>query len=378
MEGVELVAGHQVEHPQHRGLGLEVARDVEHEAAVAEARGVHDPQGRQGDALPRGSGRQQAAQGLHAVEDAGRRVAEDPDPGRRVDDELVRLGRVLPVDLPRLEAERDRAGAGFRRDLREEGTQRVGEERGLGLQPGGGRDRGRDGEAQSSLPSLERHGGREHGGQRLDRDVARGGVELELRLRGDDAGVPTGLRRALEGRRHVAQRVPPAGVVVEDEVRPHGSEAPVGQEGREVLDLDALAGRQAREVGAGHHPLEIAGDVLDGDPAPHGPRERLVQGAEVDRPAAAGQGLRVAVREGERDTGGARVIGPAEDVVLELPPQMQGGLGADRRSGEGKEHGRQSVSHGDALWGQVLNCDVTIQDLTPERRRRSKRPSFST
>ena len=34
-------------------------------------------------------------------------------------DELVRLGGVLPVDLPRLEAERDRAGAGFRRDFRE-------------------------------------------------------------------------------------------------------------------------------------------------------------------------------------------------------------------------------------------------------------------
>ena len=118
---VELVARHQVEHPQHRGLGLEVARDVEHEAAVAEARGVHDPQGRQRDALPRGRGRQQAAQGLQAVEDAGRRVAEDPDPGRRVDHELVRLGRVLPVDLPRLEAERDPPGLAFAETLGKKG-----------------------------------------------------------------------------------------------------------------------------------------------------------------------------------------------------------------------------------------------------------------
>ena len=34
-------------------------------------------------------------------------------PGRRVDDELVGLGRGLPVDRARLEAERDRAGAAF-------------------------------------------------------------------------------------------------------------------------------------------------------------------------------------------------------------------------------------------------------------------------
>ena len=113
-------------------------------------------------------------------------------PGRRVDDELVRLGRVLPVDRPRLEAERDRAGGGLRGGLREEGTQSVGGDHGLGLQPGAAVITG--GAARLSRPSrsLERHGGREHGGQRLDRDVARGGVEIELRLRGDDAGGPTG------------------------------------------------------------------------------------------------------------------------------------------------------------------------------------------
>ena len=71
-----------------------------------------------------------------------------------------------------------------------------------------------------------------------------------------------------------------------------------------------LPGRQAREAGAGDDPLQVAGHVLDGDPAPHASRQRLVQGAEVDRPAAAGQGLRVPVGEREDGTRGPLVRRP--------------------------------------------------------------------
>ena len=70
VEDVELVAGHQVERAQHRGLGMEVARDVEHEAAVAEARRVHDAECRQYEPAARRWWRQQSAQGLETVEDA--------------------------------------------------------------------------------------------------------------------------------------------------------------------------------------------------------------------------------------------------------------------------------------------------------------------
>ena len=42
VEDVELVARHHVEGAQYRRLWVEIARDVEHEPAVAEARRVHD------------------------------------------------------------------------------------------------------------------------------------------------------------------------------------------------------------------------------------------------------------------------------------------------------------------------------------------------
>src|SRR5204862_7614280 len=79
MEDIELVAGDEVERAQHGGLRMEVAGDVEHESAVAEARSVHHANGRQ-DETRAGSGRgQEGTQQLETVKDAGGRNAHDPN-----------------------------------------------------------------------------------------------------------------------------------------------------------------------------------------------------------------------------------------------------------------------------------------------------------
>src|SRR5207249_11986691 len=77
VEDIELVAGDEVERPQHGGFRMEVAGDVQHEPAVAEARSVHHSDGRQDETCARRWRGQQTAQGLETVEDAGGRGAHD-------------------------------------------------------------------------------------------------------------------------------------------------------------------------------------------------------------------------------------------------------------------------------------------------------------
>ena len=115
------------------------------------------------------------------------------------------------------------------------------------------------------------------------------------------------------------------GSLVEDDVGARGGEADVRQRGREVLELDGLAGRHAGEIGARNDPLEIAGDPFDGDATPDAARLRFVQRAEVDRPPAAGQGFPVAIGERERRARGGLLL--AEDVFLDFPLELKGGLG---------------------------------------------------
>src|SRR5437773_5690115 len=104
MEDIELVAGDEVERAQHGGLRMEVAGDVEHESAVAEARSVHHASGRQ-DETCAGSGRgQEAAERLETVKDTGGRDAHDANTLDGIHDERVRLGRGLPGDGAHLES----------------------------------------------------------------------------------------------------------------------------------------------------------------------------------------------------------------------------------------------------------------------------------
>ena len=58
MKDVELVASEEIERAQDQWLRVEVAGDVEHEAAIAETRSVDDSDRRQCD-TPAGSGRGQ-------------------------------------------------------------------------------------------------------------------------------------------------------------------------------------------------------------------------------------------------------------------------------------------------------------------------------
>src|SRR6266545_7648682 len=97
VQDVELVPGNEVDRAQHQGLRLEVAGDVEHEPAVAEAGSVHDPDRREVEpTAPAGRRRgQEAPQGLEAVEDAGGRDAHDTYALDEIHDERVRLGRCL-------------------------------------------------------------------------------------------------------------------------------------------------------------------------------------------------------------------------------------------------------------------------------------------
>jgi hypothetical protein len=98
VQHVELVHGEQVDEAPHVGRGQEVAGDVEQAAPPTEARLVRDA-GRRHPPRPRVAvrmavhrGRQQLAQGLRAVEHAGRGAAGDTDAvGAHV--EPVRLGR---------------------------------------------------------------------------------------------------------------------------------------------------------------------------------------------------------------------------------------------------------------------------------------------
>ena len=79
-------------------MGWKFRADVEHEAAVAEARRVHHGQRAEGQALFRsGSGGQQAAQRLQAVEDAGGGGADDAD-APRIHHQLVGFRRGLSLD----------------------------------------------------------------------------------------------------------------------------------------------------------------------------------------------------------------------------------------------------------------------------------------
>ena len=95
VKDVELVARHQIQRTQHRGLRVEVAADVEHEAPITETRRVHDVQRgqRHAPAPARRRSGQQPAQGLQSIEDTCRRCANDPDPGRRVDRQIICLRR---------------------------------------------------------------------------------------------------------------------------------------------------------------------------------------------------------------------------------------------------------------------------------------------
>ena len=205
VEDVELVARHQVERPQHRGLGLEVARDVEHEPAVAEARGVHDRHRGEGQPLGRGRGRrQQAPQGLQAVEDAGGRGCRAcgcPRPGRR----RARRPRASPGPRRGRSRAARTAPPAFPAALREVRAQVLRGERGLRLQLRRRRHRRHRLEPQLPLPLLERPRSREDRGQGVQGDVAHGLVERVLRLRRHDAGIPPRLGGALEGHRDVVR-----------------------------------------------------------------------------------------------------------------------------------------------------------------------------
>ncbi len=108
VEDVELVTGEEVDGAQDRGRGLEIAGHVEHEPTVPEAGGVDDADRRQHQLAARTWRREQAAQRLQPVEHAGRCNPRDLDP-RRIDDQLVRLGRRLARDRSHGESQRTRA-----------------------------------------------------------------------------------------------------------------------------------------------------------------------------------------------------------------------------------------------------------------------------
>jgi len=106
VKGVELVAREQVDRAQHRRLGLEVARHVEHESAVAKPRRVHHLNRRKRDPSASDWCGKQRAQRLEAIEDAGGRNSDDSDSRRGIDGEAVRFGRRLALHRPDLEAKR--------------------------------------------------------------------------------------------------------------------------------------------------------------------------------------------------------------------------------------------------------------------------------
>ena len=109
VEDVELVARHQVERAQHRGLRMEVACDVEHETAVAESGRVHDAHRWQDQPRTFRWRHQQSPEGLQAIEDTRRRDADDANTCRGIDHQLVRLRRRLAFDRTHLESQRDAA-----------------------------------------------------------------------------------------------------------------------------------------------------------------------------------------------------------------------------------------------------------------------------
>ena len=99
MQGVELVEGHHVEDLLHLRGVEEVSRDVEHQPAVGEARGVVDLHA--GDdplcgALTSAYGRgQQLPQGLDGVEEPGQRRGADGDAAARDVEQVAFRGEAL-------------------------------------------------------------------------------------------------------------------------------------------------------------------------------------------------------------------------------------------------------------------------------------------
>ncbi len=317
MEDVELVARHEVEHAQHRGLRLKVARDVEHEAAVAEPRRVNDADSGQRESLTWRRCRQEIPQGLQPIEDASRRGTDDPDPARRIDHQLVRLRRRLPLDSAQFEAHQRVSQLGTEVGPEEFAREpRLIRELGCCCNPRHRR------QSVLSRPPCDLDRRRKQGRELAQRDVAGRRVARELRRRGDD------VLRALERSRDViGQRNGDVFRVVEHDVRTARDEAAIEQRVGPVRNLDRRAGREtgeARAAGRSGADRPMTSSMLK--PDSHGARVGRVQCAEVDRPTARRQRFRVAVREREGRVGIAR----------ELPAKLQSGLSGSRAGGEGQ------------------------------------------
>jgi hypothetical protein len=341
---VELVAGHEVHRAENRRLRLEVVPHVEHEAAIAEARGVHDPERRKGEGLPRDGRGEKGAQRLHAVEDTRSRTAPDADAVPRIHHELVGLDGVRAFDGPHLEPKR-RGGSRPSRRLRDARTKVLDGEVGFRLQLRRRGDRRHRLEDELPFALLERRRRRKDRRKLLHRNVAHAFVEGVLRLRRDDAGIPAGLRAPLErNRRVVLQRMTLPRRVVEDDVGADGDEADVRDEGSEVLELGARARREPLEIGTGNDPEQRAGNPFDGGAAPYALRNRVVHRVEVDRPTARGEGLSPAVGQRERGARGP-FVAVLEEVFLQLPLQLERRLGRAARCGEAEDQDGESMTH---------------------------------
>src|SRR5262245_51954193 len=137
--------------------------------------------------------------------------------------------------------------------------------------------------------------------------------------------------------------------VVEDEIRASRSEADVRDHWGQVLEPGARTRSEPWKIRPGNDPQEGSLDPLDGGPAAHAIRKRVVEGVEVYRPSARGERLLVAVGQREHGAGGSPVDRSREDVLRELPFEPERGLGRAGWRGEGKEEQGESMSHGGDL-----------------------------
>ncbi len=339
MEDVELVAGQQVERPQHLRLRVEVAGDVEHEPAIAKARSVHHADRRQDKANSGSRRRQQAAERLESIEHARRRDPHDADALDGIDDQRVRLGRRLTFDDADLEPE---GWPAARPRAREVGTQVLRRECRFALERLGRIDRRHRVEAQRSHSRCHRHGSWEHRWQLVHGDDAGQGIERELVLGRRDAALERSGRVIGDGDADVLDRV-------EYDVWTLRHEAAIQEQAGDVRNPNAGAGSESSEASPGHRhdAVQIGDHVFDDEPAAHAARLRRVQRAEVDRPAARWKGLRAAVCEGEGCARG-REIG-CDAVRDALPAELQSGRGLGG-TGAGCENqqeygGTESVAH---------------------------------
>ena len=342
VQDIELVAREEINRPQHHGLRMEIAGDVEHEAAVAEARRIHDADRRQRKSGTRRGRGEQVAQRLQPVEHAGRRDAHDANAPRRparrrIHDERIRLGRRLTRDSADLESQGDAA----RPRAGEVGTQVLRRENPLVPQRFSCFDPRKCREAQRARSPCHRHGSWEQRRQLARRDHARRGIEDELVLGGRDSPVK-------RGRHIVGQRDADIFRRVEDDVRTLGHEAAIEEEVGDVRDPHAGTSSQSRKPSCRHKSVQVGHHVLDDEPSTYASRVRRMERAEVDRPAGSGERSRATVRERERRARGGEI--GCDAVSHELPADLQrclGGAGS-RREGEQDwgQCSKESVAHG--------------------------------